>query len=296
MTIRYTADLIRQGNELKKTQIFCEIAPLLCGIILGLICFSESADAVNGYVYVTPCGTCKTTAQFTTQAITAATAQHQSGTYTVVSMSQPSAAYIQITGHQVLNHGSVYFEVTTTAPIDANGNSLGGESETSQEAYYAALDQTLFGANRSIPTSVNEPDEYAGSFINSDDSEVVPGIGYALLQKGINQGSIPFGTLITVHFSDGTSAQYTKASATATYQWTWNQIAYNSAGKLMYRNGTPVGNVNTAGAGGGSFNGPGFGAGSDFAFELLFQNLCTLSFSTSLDGELYDLGSFQIPC
>ncbi len=57
-------------------------------------------------------------------------------TYTVVSMSQPSAAYIQITGHVAKGLGNPYFEVTATAPIDANGNSLAGESEASLEAYW----------------------------------------------------------------------------------------------------------------------------------------------------------------
>src|SRR5262249_29726460 len=154
-------------------------------------------------------------------------------------------------------------------PIDDSGNSLAGESESAQEGFYQTFDQTTFGVSRSFPTKVTMPDEYSGSFINSSPEETSPGIGRALGLMGINPGNIPVGTTITVEFEDGTTAQYIKQSATATYQWLWNGVAHNKAGQRIDLHGNVIGNPNTAGTGGGSVDVRGFGAaGSGWGFGL----------------------------
>jgi hypothetical protein len=163
-----------------------------------------------------------------------------------------------------MNHASAYISITgyllpykqqwvpqTVQPIDGNGHSLAGASESSQEAFYNALDNIIMAANRNAPTSINEPSDYSGSFINSDESEVVPGIGYALIQLNINPASFPAGSPIMVKFEDGTSAIYIKASAGANYQWTWSGVAYKGKQQIN-RNGTPAANSNTPGSGSGS--------------------------------------------
>ena len=133
---------------------------------------------------------------------------------------------------------------------------------------------------------VNEPDEYAGSFINSTEEEVVPGIGAALLAKGIDPGSIAVGTLITVTFSDGTTAQYIKASSTSSYQWTWTGVAHNKAGQLIRRDGSVIANPNTTGDGGGTYNGPGYGPGAPDWFHMEDPGLCQFGGSISFaDGD-----------
>ncbi|HTV94781.1 MAG TPA: hypothetical protein VME42_02235 [Steroidobacteraceae bacterium] len=204
---------------------------------------------------------------------------------------------MKVTGYMYTSPYVQYFVVQSVTPIDGTGNSISGESESAQELFYNTFDQSLFGANRSIPTAVNEPDSYAASFINSNDEEVVPGIGYALILMGINQGSIPTGTVITVTFSDGTTAQYVKASPTATYQWTWNGTAHNKKGQLIDRAGGLIQNPNTAGLGSGVVTAPGFNPGGvDWNWVLNNLNECYVTVTADVSGESIDLGGFTIPC
>jgi hypothetical protein len=266
-------------------------------IALGIVLFIsyKPAVALNGYTNVSICN-CTTTTNFAAAAKNQSSRLGQGGTYIVVSSSNASTAYMSVTG-KYLNYPKdpVWAPVSAT-PVDSSGNSLVGESEGTLEAYYAATDQVIFGANRSAPTAINEPEDYASSFVGSEEGEVVPGIGQALLQLGINPAEIPIGTVITVKFSDGTTAQYVKQSLTSTYQWLWNGIVHNKTGQLINRSGGLISNANTAGAGGGSFTAPGYGSGSDWSWTVNGNPLCTVAITTVVDGEEFTLGSFFTPC
>lgn len=113
------------------------------------------------------------------------------------------------------------------------------------------IEQVVFGVKRSNPIIVRMPSNYATSFSGSLDEEIIPGIGQGLIAMGINPAFIEVGTVITVKFDDGTTAQYVKMSPMSTYQWTWNGVAHNAQGKRINRNGSLVGNPNSGGAGGG---------------------------------------------
>lgn len=214
-------------------------------------------------------------------------------TYVVVSTSTPLSSYVKVTGHYKGSEEPIWV-VGASTPIDSSGNSLAANTESANESYFASLDQVLFGANRSAPQTVTVSTDYASSFINSLEEEVVPGIGNALIQLGVNPATISVGTLITVKFSDGTTAQYIKISSTSSYQWPWTGIAHNSSGLLINRDGSLVVNPNTIGNGSGSFSAPGYN-NLDW-FYLNAPGLCqfggTISFE---DGETLTSFGFG-PC
>lgn len=236
----------------------------------------QTADARNGFTYVLPCSNCQTTDQFIAAAQAEADNLSTSGIYEVVSSSQPSSAYIRVSGHWVTRAGGeTFWVITASVPVDSSNNSLAANSEGQNQSYFAALDQVIFGANRSNPTAVTISPDYASSFINSLDEEVLPGIGNALISMGVNPASIEVGTVITVKFSDGTTAQYVKVSSTSSYQWQWNGIAHDSNGHLIDRNGHVLPNPNTAGDGGGDARVPGFGRGAGIDWDLIDRGTCT---------------------
>jgi hypothetical protein len=140
----------------------------------------------------------------------------------------------------VFRNGEYQWSTTQAIPVDATGASMAGLSEASQESTYTALDQTIFGANRSAPTALDISEEYASSFINSTDEEVSPGIGSALIHLGVNQATIPLGTVITVTFPDGTTAEFVRISTTSSYQWGWNGVAHNANKQLIDRSGNVI--------------------------------------------------------
>lgn len=193
------------------------------------------------------------------------------------------SAYIQVTGQWGSHNGR--FSVSSAIPVDTAGHSIAGNSESSNESFYTGLDQVIFGVSRSTPKMVSEPTSYASSFINSSEEEVEPGINYALVQMGIDPGSIPAGTVITVKFEDGTDAQYVKGLATATYQWTWNGIAHNKVGQLIDRSGRLRSNPNSAGKGGGIVSIPGFGPYDYWLFDISFLGSCSFLTTIEVNGE-----------
>jgi hypothetical protein len=273
-------------------------------LLLSLSC-GYSARAANGFTHVSVCN-CATTADFTAAAKTISASNHPSAnfntpvtaTYTVVSATTTRTAYIQVSGELVysLQGHSVTWVVSAAVPVDSTGASIASETESSQESFYGALDQTLFGANRGAPTTLNMPDDYAASFINSDDGETSPGIGQALILAGINPASIPINTVITVTFSDGTTAQFVKQSATATYQWLWNGVAHNKAGQRINRSGNVISNPNTAGVGGGSGSAPVWGNGSGSYWYFGGGSDCFFSGSVTLpDGSTFGSSGWG-PC
>jgi hypothetical protein len=272
-----------------------KIQPVAAGVALLWISGAHPVFAANGYHYVMACSSCQTTGDYLLAAESEAISQQNSGHYQVVSFSQASTAYIHVILKMVANGGEPIWTLQSATPVDSSGNSLAGNSEADNESYFASLDQVIFGASRNEPQSINEPTAYSSSFINSTEEEVAPGIGYAFGQLGINPGSIAVGTVITVKFDDGTTAQYVKLSALNTYQWSWNGIAHNKDGKLIHRDGTLVVNPNTAGGGGGDVGAPGFGAGRSWNFDLGGYDQCTMQTTVTVSGEAATAVLFS-PC
>lgn len=154
--------------------------------------------------------------------------------------------------------------------------------------------------NRTAPKQVNEPDTYAVSIINSDDSEVGPGIDVALahLDPPIVSSMIQDGTVLTVVFSDGTTAQFVKIDGDMSSHWQWNGIAHNKKGQLIHRDGSLVNNPNTTGTGGGNASAHGIGdTGQGWNYHLNANPECTSS-TIITDGSGQVLGTYTSlePC
>jgi hypothetical protein len=260
-------------------------SPLVLGLGIAALGGVPLAFAANGYHYIVPCANCQTTADFIQAAGGEAVFQEQSGHYQVISTSQPATAYIHVIMKMVNHGGEPIWTVQSATPVDSAGNSLVGNAEVTNESYFASLDQTIFGVSRSAPTVLNEPTNYASSFINSLEEETEPGINAALAAKGISPGTIAVGTVITLKFEDGTTAQYIKISSVLTTQWQWTGIAHDAQGRLMHRDGSLVANPNTAGSGGGSMSAPGFGAGHNWNFNVSGRDLCTMQTTITVNGE-----------
>ena len=237
-------------------------------LILACCGAMRPAAALNGAVNLTSCA-CKTTTDFVTAAKAQARLFDQNGggqprgNYAIASTSGAVTAYLAVTGSYVIkNHevGPVWVTSAVT-PIDSNGNSLAGQSEASLQGFYSAFDATIMATSRNAPSIINEPSNYAGSFIGSEEGEVVPGIDRAFITLGINAASVfKPGTEITVQFADGTTAVYIKNPAYSTYQWTWSGVAHNKAKQKINRSGQVI--ASNASGGGGSFAVAGFGGGS----------------------------------
>lgn len=179
-----------------------------------------------------------------------AVGQASPGTYVVMSQDYARTAFVQVTGtvKTRMREGlpETYLANVVGTPVNSSGGPVASDDEFDQ------LDGVMFGASRTTTiTGVVVPSNYAASFIGSLEEEVVPGIGQGVVAKGINPGSIPVGTVITVTFSDGTTAQYVKASNFSTYQWVWNGVAHDAQGRRIDRSGAPVGNSNRGDNGGG---------------------------------------------
>jgi hypothetical protein len=196
--------------------------------------------------------------------------------------------------------GERVWTAESATPVDSSGNSLAGESASSQEAYYGALDQVIWGLDRKAPTQINEPPDYKTSIINSDYGEVTPGINVALgkLDQPINPAAIPVGSVLTVIFQDGTTAQFIKFSETLSDMWQWNGIAHNAKGQLIHRDGSLVNNPNTTGTGGGNASAHGIGdTGQGWNYNMQAYPECTSS-TIITDGSGQVLGTYTSlePC
>jgi hypothetical protein len=253
------------------------------------------ASAVNGNTYVMSCA-CSTSADFLQAAGAQAKADEGGGTFLLVSTTQSTSAYVAVFGGFVAQQGDTFWKVQNKYAVDESGNSLAGNTESQNQAYFAALDQTVFGTSRTLlaankaPVSVNLDPMWQSSFINSIDEEVGPGIDQALLAKGIVWADLPTGTIVTVVFQDGTKAQFIKVEQSSDH-WVWAGKAWNSQGKLINRGGSLVANPNSSGAGGG---GASITVGQA-QFGLASQALCTWEQSVTSDGQT-DTAFFEEPC
>jgi hypothetical protein len=297
----------KHGNKIIRndgwTQQAKKAAVLAAGIMVGCIGISSSANAANGFTNIATCTNCQTTADFNSAAASQALALASPGTYVVVSSNFASTSYVSVTGTLRLSGsgfgGGSHLVLTNiaTTPVDATGASIASLSEADQESLYHTIDMSLFGTNRKQPfKGVHEPTQYASSFIGYDESEVVPGIGAALILMGINQNAFSPGDMITVTFDDGTSAEFVKNASTATYQWSWTGKAWDKNGNPIDRSGNLVANPNTSGNGGGSFAGSGNGGGLAFGFALAGFGACFTDTTVTIDGVQVAYEAHYVPC
>jgi hypothetical protein len=229
-----------------------------------IMCVTSPATALNGFSRVVNCTQCSTSSDFLSAAVNAAQTAVAPGTYHVISLSQPRSAYIKVIGtvkvvpapgqNQITpNSPRVLINVTAT-PIDEMGNSLAGLSESALQASFAASDQLTFGANRATNfTAINvPPGDYSTFVCNCDLQEMGTGVaGWITSQFNTQTETLPVGTIVTLRFADGTTAQFQKKDAMSTYRWGWNGKAFNKQGQPIDAHGVVQGNQNTSGAGGG---------------------------------------------
>ncbi len=155
-------------------------------------------------------------------------------------------------------------------PIDANGNSLVGKSESAQEAIYTAIDVNLMAVNR------NDPNLVIGvplpGFFSHDDAEISAAYFNDSLQ---NASELAQGTIVTLTYGDG-------SGVIATYEVVWTGtdhtnvnnfalkwISATQNGKPINRNGTPANSNPPGGKASGTVLVGGYGSGSDWTWSLL---------------------------
>jgi len=215
---------------------------------------------------------CSTTADFSAAAIKQVTLQGHIGTYAFISTTHASSAYMYATPGKWVGSGSErnYFPPTAT-PIDSNGNSLAGDSESAQQAFYGALDTNLMMVNRSDPLVTNTIGNQIPSFLGHDD--------YAISAAYFNDSTTDASSL-----NNGATVTITWVSSgtviVAVYQVVWlgddhtdvNNFALDW--KSATQNGTPINRAGTplgqSSGGTGSSSGSvlvyGFGSGAGWTF------------------------------
>lgn len=105
----------------------------ILGATIAITSLCEPAPALNGDTRVISCA-CQTTTDFTNAAKMSAQAW-DAGTYATVSSSTAMTAYVQVAGHLKITGENAVFVVTSTTPVDQNGNSLAGAPEPLLETY-----------------------------------------------------------------------------------------------------------------------------------------------------------------
>lgn len=273
-----------------RARILCLLAGLGISFVFG------PAQAFNGNTVLFTCTTCQTPIDFRNAAVSQSNLVDQAAvTYIAIGGSSPAgmSAYVYINGYWITDpfSGQNYWNVDTANMMDQNGAILSTDVPTAQ-AQMSVIDVGIFGYSRgsSSPSvaTVQMPPNYDGSFINSTDEMDSPGIGQALIAKGIDPSSFKVGAKLLVTFQDGSKAVYMKISMTSSYQWTWDGIhAWNAQGQPIDRSGNVKNNPNTSGTGGGStsvsetLDGAGNAAALWFIYQ---QQQCTTSTQLSING------------
>lgn len=219
------------------------------GILLGT---SSATYAVNGNLFIVPCASCFSLAEFRTAGLNMAKSNAYPGIYIIGSDTYPRSAYVKVVGNrQVIcptpERNDCYYVLSnySASVVTENG-------ATASEADLEQTDAKVFALNRKakIPR-VKVPAGYKTSIIGSLDQEVGPGISQGLVSVNINPGFLQIGTVVTAVFVDGTSGQFIK-QCTCSDMWSWTGVAWGSDGKPINRNtGAPLKNPSTGGSGGG---------------------------------------------
>jgi hypothetical protein len=107
---------------------------------------------------------------------------------------------------------------------------------------------------------VQIPSAYGTSPIGNEvwDVDANTGINVALGNLGVNAGSLPAGTLVTVVWPDGTTAQFLRTNSVPSILWVYvpGSMRDKNGNPITPVSGTMVNNPNTSGSGSGSAQPP----------------------------------------
>jgi len=275
-------------------------------VLLGALLFlgaMSSSEALQNYMYVAKCA-CQTTSDFTNAAKAKASILGRSGTYMVTSTTKPETANILIIGSVVVKDGEPTWVLSSTYPIDANGNSLAGSAETYLETYYTTYDASIFGWLRGESNSalgkIAVPDTYQTSFVCNCEVEDMAGQVPTWIQQqypGFNIGAMVAGTPVTVVFKDGSTAVFLRAAIGATSAFLWSGHATNSANKqIIDTHGTLANPPNPTATGGGLITGTPLPSGLPYTWTITGEDECGFTSSAYLpDGTTFESSGYG-PC
>jgi hypothetical protein len=302
---------------------FKPLGALALGMVLSIFCTPAGA----GNLYVTTCYACKTTADFIAQARYQAGLNVSSGLYTGVSVTNAESAYVQVSGNVVIKlQGGLHvptLQITSAIPVDANGNSLAGLSESDQEAVYAALDQQVFVLPRAtiqqMPVTIilNPTPGVPGSYTNLPytnfkqtwstwpDFYADTSLGNLSTVFGLwaQRNNIPMGlyvdvVVVTIVWKEPNGDVVTIKMHNASKSSTTIKMVFDK-GSVQHKNGTTDvldknGNIvppksPTPGGGGGSFTDPGTGQ------YLVPQPYCFAGSYADVGGDIIGSGGWA-PC
>lgn len=272
------ASRIRTRAAGRGARVIKRLAALCAGASIACLCFTQHAYAA-GFSYVVSCASCQTTADFVAVAKRTAGVQGDGGLYLVTSLSAASSAYIQVTGRIITTGGEPHFTASAGTPVDANGNSLAGNTEAALESFYSVLDQVVFDASRNDPLLlILAPTAPIQSFINSNDVDVGN-----MINSLMTPSDTPDGTSVTVVFPDGTRATFVVTVNGSTRVWKWNGVAMQGNTPID-RSGRAQVPKTAGGGGGGEVNTPGFGRGSGTLFDLIGVGSCSYGGTITFPG------------
>jgi hypothetical protein len=209
---------------------------------------------------------------------------------------KPATAFVRVTGKIIIGtDGEPRWNATTTTPVDYQSNSLTGHSETDLQGFFHTFDQISFTVDRSNPLQIVLPRGYppAPSFLGVTDATMS-----AVINSIFPLASAPAGVQVSVLFGDGSRATYIlqgPLDPNGNRIWTWSGWAWDPAGHLILRDGSHPGNINTSGTGGGSYQGNGFGTGSNWNFIVSGASSCVSTTTITVNGELSSY-IFIAPC
>ena len=167
------------------------------------------------------------------------------------------------------------------------------------------IDQSFFAQAR-VASAVNEvidiPTDYGGSYVGSMDEDTNSGISRVLyIDRLINPNSVAVGTVVTVKWSDGTTAKFIRTTAIGSIQWQYVPgSARDAQGRPITHAGSLIQNPNagSGGTGSGSVNPVVSDPNGLYPWYLYINGGpdCTSNIGVSFpDGETIDFQSFG-PC
>ena len=184
--------------------------PLALWVFGLFLSAATGASAANGDIWIAPCESCNAMSDFGAAALAEARAAVQTGLYVITSQNYPRTGYVRVTGSPGWvcdRFGECAYTLRNAYAqlVNESGTAVAVPSDLDR------IDEAMHGTSRAqrIPPLPMRPD-YASSFINSFDPEVIPAINQALFVGGMNPAYLPIGTKVIVVFVDGTKAQFIK--------------------------------------------------------------------------------------
>lgn len=274
-------------------------------VIVGIALYFGSspnvAQAQNNW-YTKKCPTCTTGANFKADAQNRAYLDLAPGTYLVVNDTN-RAAFVKVTGN-VVNvcppTEPCYPELRniTTNIVDSQGATVApGAGEGASLEF---IDQQLFGTNRSDPLpQIQAPG--GSTLVNNagwqEDADVL--IRDWIADQGIqtNDSRIKRGTVVTVKYPDGSTAQFKRETVIGTGQWVYVEgSARNAAGKPINPWNGSIVSAPTSGTGsGGDISGTSSNGQSSFGM-VAEAGYCVQRTTFHLNGALYGAHTAIVRC